>query len=175
MAKHRGRPKSNRRAWADDMQPIMHVEGVTRTRVNRAYAAATLSLFHEDEAAHLQVFGATSDEITAGVKGFPRGWITGCQEIGRYLDTNEAARDQVKTFIVNARQAGWTFTDIGVRCRELRLGQRQGNSTSLANIIIRAVNEYRKKFPKTDIDTALRALRLASDSFAQLGSDSNAA
>jgi hypothetical protein len=57
-----------------------------------------------------------------------------------------------------ARTEGRNFTRIAAHFRRLRLGDKDGDELSLANRLIREINEYVLAFPGTDKSQVLNAL-----------------
>jgi hypothetical protein len=127
------------------------VDGGHRTKVNWVFMLQALRLVRDaGEDVQRIVWGCTADDIESGNARFPKGWTTYGPEIGRFLiQIDDEERAAVLKFIVDARQRGLSWSDIGAHYRALRLGEKTGNEDALTNALLRTVNQFRKQFPKT--------------------------
>ncbi len=94
------------------------------------------------------VWGHTESEImgTSG-GGFPRGYPTMAESIGRWIAAG-GEREQALAVVVDALKRGIAMGDIAVHFRRLRLGEREGKAVSLYRALCRTIHEFRKDFPK---------------------------
>jgi hypothetical protein len=149
--KKRGRPKGFGSRSLELAAFAYAVDGGHRTKINWVFMLQALRLVRDaGEEVQRIVWGSTADDIEAGNTKFPTGWKTYAPEIGRFLqeiDTQE--KQDVLKVIVEARQRGLSWSDIGAHYRALRLGEKSGNEDALINALLRAVNQFRKQFPKT--------------------------
>jgi hypothetical protein len=109
------------------------------------------------------VWGCTSADIMAGTGNLPKGWRTAAASIGRYLAATDDDPTHVAGIVVEARRDGISFGDIADHFRRLRLGDREGNAVSLTQALARALDEYRRRFPKTTDQQARAALQNVAD------------
>ena len=151
--RRRGRPRSYARTYADKLQDISSIHescGSERGRTNTAYRLLCLGkvrrLLSVEELQTL--LGFTWEELRDGIKPFPRGWDSAANEIGRFIADDETARDYLLV-AVNARRDGMPWRLIRSHFRNLRLGERQGNSLSLLTELARTVDDYCLRFPAT--------------------------
>ena len=162
--KKRGRPMGSQRQALDDMTDLN--SGCLRTKVNEVFMFELLGLV-EDATEDVQriVWGCTKSEIASGTANFPRGWKTFAPEIGRYLSiADDDEKQNSLNVIVDARQRGLSWSDIGAFFRTLRIGERIGNKPALIAAICRTIDQFRKQFPKTArqvVTSALEHVQLA--------------
>ena len=170
--KKRGRPMGSQRQALDDMTDLN--SGCLRTKVNEVFMFELLGLV-EDATEDVQriVWGCTKSEIASGTANFPRGWKTFAPEIGRYLSiADDDEKQNSLNVIVDARQRGLSWSDIGAHFRTCRLGEREGNPGALSLAINRAINDFKKRFPKTSEDDIFECLRDVLNHRNEAGADS---
>ncbi|MBM3131734.1 MAG: hypothetical protein FJZ95_01710 [Chloroflexi bacterium] len=121
-----------------------------RTKIGTGFQSAFVgALMEAGEDVQRAILGGTEAEVVAGTCHFPRGWKTVAESVGRYLEATGADRVAVARAVADAKQQGVSFGDIAAHFRRLRLGERDGNVTSLTKHIARAIDEYRARFSKT--------------------------
>jgi hypothetical protein len=135
-------------------------EGCGKTRLNEVYG---LKAFHvvSDASPDDQklIWGWTTSDIQAGKPcPMPKGWKTASVEIGRYIEASGSDSDEVLSILVDARKRGLAWSVISAHFRSMRLGERGGNAQALFNILRRALNDYWKRFPKTDAEVMKSAI-----------------
>lgn len=139
-------------------------KGCYRTKVDWTFHLAAVGLIRgAGTEAQRAVWGCTRDEIMAGTGTLPKGWKTAAISIGRYLAATDDDPARVAGIVAKARRDGISFGDIAAHFRRLRLGEREGNATSLTLALERALDEYRRSFPKTTDRQALEALQNVAD------------
>ena len=141
---------------------IQQPEGGHRTQVNWVFMLDVLRLVLDaSEDVQRTVWGCTSDDVNSGKAKFPPGWTTFAPEIGRYIaDADDDEKQNVLNVIVDARERGLTWSDIGAHFRNLRLGEKTGNRDALVSALCRTVDHFRKQFPKTSDHVFVEALRI---------------
>ena len=149
--KKRGRPKGFGSRNLELNGFAYTVDGGHRTKINWVFMLQALRLVRDaGEEVQRIVWGSTADDIEAGNAKFPPGWRTYAPEIGRFLQAIDSEeKPDVLKVIVDARQRGLSWNDIAAHYRALRLGEKSGNEDALMNALLRAVNQFRKQFPKT--------------------------
>jgi hypothetical protein len=95
-----------------------------------------------------RIWGGTAVEIENGSHAFPKGYRTMAESAGRWIDAGGDAAEAVQ-IVRDARQRGISFGDLAKHFRSLRLGKKEGSVLSLLTVLCRAIDEYRKTFPKT--------------------------
>jgi len=158
--KTRGRPRSQQREWFESRLKNLFVEGCLRTRMSEVMGMTAFSAVSEaSEDDQRLIWGWTKKELEAGRPcPMPKGWKTASVEIGRYIQTMGASCAGVVSLMVGARKRNLPWSDIGAHFRKLRLGEREGNSSSMLMVLSRAVDDYRKRFPKTSSEQVLKAI-----------------
>lgn len=162
----RGRPRSWRRHFADDLRRRGLLPAdcrCERSQMNNAYRLAAtgpaLRLLTAEERTIL--FDATDDEMQRSGM-FPRGWDSTALELGRLLHGIDADADAARGYLliaVNARRNGVSWQTIRSHFRSLRLGDRQGNALSLLSELSRTIDGYRSRFPATTDQMITGAVR----------------
>ncbi len=149
--KKRGRPRGFGSQMIELSGFAHTVDGGHRTKVNWVFMLQALRLVRNaSEDVQRIVWGCTADDIESGNARFPKGWTTYAPEIGRFLiEIDDDDRADVLNVIVEARQRGLSWSDIGEHYRTLRLGEKTGNEDALTKALLRVVHEFRKRFPKT--------------------------
>ena len=139
-------------------------EGGTRTKSEWAFSMKFFNAIHNADAdTQRAVWGCTYAQISAGTHRPPKGWQTAAGSVGRYLAATDDDPAHVAGIVVKARRDGISFGDIAAHFRRLRLGDREGNAVSLTQALARALDEYRKRFPKTTDEQARAALHNVAD------------
>ena len=139
-------------------------EGGTRTKSEWAFSMKFFNAIHNADAdTQRAVWGCTYAQISAGTHRPPKGWQTAAGSVGRYLAATDDDPAHVAGIVVKARRDGISFGDIAAHFRRLRLGDRKGNAVSLTQALARALDEYRKRFPKTTDEQARAALHNVAD------------
>lgn len=158
--KKQGRPKGHQRQVLDSGLRSHSVDGCERTKVNWVFMLDVLNLINNaSEDVQRIVWGCTARDLESGNAKFPKGWTTFTPEIGRYIaDASDDEKQTVLNVIVDARQRGLSWSDIGAHFRTLRLGERSGNKPALIAAICRAIDQFRKQFPKTSQQVVTSAL-----------------
>ena len=148
-------------------------EGGHRTLVNHIFMQDVLQLIiGADESVQRTVWGCVKSEIASGTANFPRGWKTFAPEIGRYLSiADDDEKQNALNVIVDARQRGLSWSDIGAHFRTCRLGEREGNPGALSLAINRAINDFKKRFPKTSEDDIFECLQHVLNHRNEAGAD----
>jgi hypothetical protein len=150
--KKRGRPRGFGSQMIELSGFAHTVDGGHRTKVNWVFMLQALRLVRNaSEDVQRIVWGCTADDIESGNARFPKGWTTYAPEIGRFLIEidDDDDRADVLNVIVEARQRGLSWSDIGEHYRTLRLGEKTRNEDALTKALLRVVHEFRKRFPKT--------------------------
>jgi len=146
----RGRPRGHQRNFMEELPPMLRADGCTRTLIDTAFAAVTMQVVQNTDAdTQRAVWGCTGDDIRDGTRNLPKGWKTAAVSIGKYLEATDDDPARVAGIVAEARRDGISFGDIAAHFRRLRLGDREGNAHSLTMALARALDEYRKRFPKT--------------------------
>jgi hypothetical protein len=161
-----GRPKGYQSRLLEAGVLIQQPDGGHRTKVNWVFMLDVLQLVTSSSKDIQQiVWGCTSDDLESGKKKFPPGWMTFAPEIGRYIaNADDDEKQTVLHVIVDARERGLSWRDIGSHFRTLRLGEKSGNRAALISALCRTVNQFRQQFPKTPdsvVDEALQITLLA--------------
>jgi len=148
--RNRGRPRSETRVLLTNLGGALGDVGCLRTQVSGAFRLAVISAIKEaGPDAQRAIWGYTESEIVVGKGRFPPGWKVAADAAGRYLAASGAPGVDVARVMEDARKRGISFGDIAAHYRALRLGEREGNPAALAGVLLRAVNDYWKRFPKT--------------------------
>lgn len=157
--KKRGRPKGFGSRSLELASFAYAVDGGHRTKINWVFMLQALRLVRDaSEDVQRIVWGCTADDIESGNARFPKGWRTYAPEIGRFLqEIDSEDKPDVLKVIVDARQRGLSWSDIAAHYRALRIGEKSGNEDALMNALLRAVNQFRKQFPKTPDDVYVNA------------------
>ena len=148
--KKRGRPKSFIATQADGAMGRNLTEKGHRSRVNAVYRQAWLKVAFKCDPENFQrIFGASKEELQSGAKDFPAGWQTEGESIGRALVDGSVDAEQVLEIVLKARENKIPAGQIAAHFRNLRLGQKSGNSVSLVMALARTLDRYQIQFAAT--------------------------
>ena len=161
----RGRPRGENSHMVEFYKTMNCLpEGGTRTKSEWAFSMKFYNAIHNADAdTQRAVWGCTKQQIMAGTGELPNGWKTAAASVGRYLEATDDEPAHVAGIVAKARRDGISFGDIAAHFRRLRLGDREGNAVSLTQALARALDEYRKRFPKTTDEQARAALHNVAD------------
>jgi hypothetical protein len=155
-----GRPRSHHRTQAEKLPSWLRQEACLRTTVDAIFSGVALQVVQiAGEDTQRTVWGCTCDDIMAGRGKFPKGWKTAAVSIGRYLEATGDVGEVVARIVADARGKGISFGEIAAHFRRLRLGDREGNADSLTQALARVLDEYRRRFPKTNGQQVRAALQ----------------
>lgn len=166
-----GRPKEFGARCLEQNGFAYTVDGGHRTKVNWVFMLQVIRLMNDaSEDIQRIVWGCTAADIESGNSRFPKGWKTYAPEIGRFLiEIDDEARADVLKVIVDARQRGLSWSDIGAHYRALRLGEKSGNEDALTKALLRVVDQFRKTFPNTPDHVFVNAVSRVTEAISGRG------
>ena len=158
IKKKRGRPKSEVNLFANKLPGA---EGCTRTLMGFAYQTICGTLLGEDHD-RIALSGKNDGRLRSGYNkmAIEVGRLVNA-EFGLYCDTNNSYCQEIRKIITEAFDSGCSCNELAFYFRELRLGERVGNTSALCRLILRDVDTFWNMFPKTSMKSIVNTLELA--------------
>lgn len=156
----RGRPQSGARLALAQMRHYSP-EGGLRTKINWMHQLEFMRLV---SGSSVEIQRAILGCAVAEVADFPKGWKTAAAEIGRFVSlVDPSEHEEIVNVVVEARNDGFSWSEIAAHFRKLRLGERPGNIESLVKALLRTATEYQQRFPKMSPDSLASAAQQFCD------------
>lgn len=157
IQKKRGRPRSD---VAELSKKMPYNDGCPRTQMNFTYQTFCTSLLGEEKE-RIALSGKGDGKLRRGYQKMATevGRLIN-EEIGMLADKDNPDCKNIRKTIIDAFDSGRSCNDIAIHFRNIRLGERTGNTSALHRQLLRDISTFWNAFPKTSMESIVHELEL---------------